>query len=76
MKTFLRYLRIVDDIRRWKKSTTTQYDYTSEPIASEQKDGKIVVTSRLSGNFPGSPVELRYAFELDGDKMSSLEIKP
>ena len=65
-----------DDIREWKKSTTTKYHYTSEPIASEEKDGKIVVTSRLAGNFPGSPVELRYAFELDGDKISSLEIKP
>lgn len=65
-----------DDIREWKKSTTARYRYTSEPIASEGKDGKIVVTSRLTGNFPGSPVELRYVFELDGDKISSLEIKP
>lgn len=65
-----------DAISEWKKSTTTQYRYTSEPIASEEKDGKIVVTSRLTGNFPGSPVELRYVFELAGDKISSLEIKP
>src|ERR1700681_4163157 len=62
-----------DGIREWKKSTTTKYRYTSEPIASEEKDGKIVVTSRLTGNFPGSPVELRYVFEIDGDKISSLE---
>jgi hypothetical protein len=64
-----------DGIREWKKSTTTKYRYTSEPIGSQEKDGKIVVTSRLTGNFPGSPVELRYVFELDGDKISSLEIK-
>jgi ketosteroid isomerase-like protein len=65
-----------DAIKRWKKSTTTRYRYTSKPIASETKDGKIVVTSRLTGDFPGSPVDLRYVFELDGDKISSLEIKP
>jgi hypothetical protein len=64
-----------DGIREWKKSTTTRYRYTSEPIASEAKDGKIVVTSRLTGDFPGSPVDLRYVFELDGDKISSLEIR-
>lgn len=65
-----------DGITQWKKSTTARYRYTSEPIASEAKDGTITVTSRLTGNFPGSPVELRYVFELDGDKISSLEIKP
>lgn len=65
-----------DGIREWKKSATKRYSYTSEPIASEEKDEKIVVTSRLTGNFPGSPVELRYVFKLDGDKISSLEIKP
>ena len=32
--------------------------------------------SRLTGNFPGSPVDLRFFFELDGDKIASLEIIP
>jgi outer membrane protein assembly factor BamB len=63
-------------IKRWKQSTTARYRYTSQPIASDTKDGKIVVTSRLTGNFPGSPVDLRYVFELEGDKICSLEIKP
>jgi hypothetical protein len=39
---------------------STRYHYTSEPIACEQADGKIVVTSRLTGSFPGSPVNLRF----------------
>ena len=45
-------------------------------MVSEAKDGKIVVICRLKGDFPGSPVDLRYVFELAGDKISSLEIKP
>lgn len=65
-----------DAIKQWKESTTSRYRYTSKPVASEAKDGKIVVISRLTGDFPGSPVDLRYVFELDGDKISSLEIKP
>jgi hypothetical protein len=36
----------------------------------------VVVTSRLTGNFPGSPLNLRFFFGLDGDKIASLEIIP
>jgi SnoaL-like domain len=61
-------------IKKWKTDASTKYEYTSEPFACEQKDGKTVVTSRLTGNFPGSPVNLRYLFELEGDKIASLEI--
>jgi len=62
------------EIRRWKESATARYKYSSKPIASEGVDGKTVVTSRLTGDFPGSPVDLRYVFELDGDRIASLEI--
>jgi hypothetical protein len=63
-------------IKRWKAETSRKYTYTSEPIASEERDGKTVVTSRLTGTFPGSPVELRFFFKLDGDTIASLEIIP
>ena len=63
-------------IRQWKLDSSTKYQYTSEPFASEEANGKTVVTSRLTGNFPGSPVDLRYFFGLDGDKIASLEIVP
>jgi hypothetical protein len=63
-------------IAAWKKAASAKYNYTSEPFAIEERDGKIVVTSRLTGNFPGSPVDLRYFFVLDGDKIASLEIVP
>jgi len=62
-------------IRRWKQSASTRYKYTSKPFASEKQGKKIVVSSRLTGDFPGSPVDLRYVFELDGDKIVLLEIK-
>lgn len=45
-------------------------------LAAEDKDGKTIVTSRVTGNFPGSPVELRYLFGLEGNKIASLEILP
>jgi hypothetical protein len=63
-------------IKQWKMDASAKYQYTSEPFASEHQDGKVVVTCRLTGDFPGSPVELRFFFELKGDKIASLEITP
>jgi hypothetical protein len=63
-------------IAQWKATSSTKYQYTAEPIASESKDGRTVVTSHLVGNFPGSPTDLRYFFELDGEKIAALEIVP
>ena len=64
-------------IKQWKTDASAKYQYTSEPFACEREDGKVTVTSRLTGDFPGSPVDLRFIFGLDGgDKIASLEIVP
>ena len=63
-------------IKQWKADASAKYQYTSEPFACEPTGGKIIVTSRLTGNFPGSPVNLRFFFGLEGDKIASLEIIP
>ena len=61
-------------IKQWKAETKKKYQHTVEPLASTQKDGKIIVTNRLTGNFPGSPIELEFVFTLDSNKIASLEI--
>jgi hypothetical protein len=63
-------------IKAWKTDASAKYQYTCEPLACEEKDGKTVVTSHLVGNFPGSPVDLRFFFTLAGDKIALLEIIP
>ncbi len=63
-------------IQQWKEESATAYQYTSTPFASEVADGKTIVTSHLVGNFPGSPVDLRFIFELEGDKIAALEVVP
>ena len=63
-------------IQNWKEEASARYQYTCEPFACEQRDGTVVVTSRLTGTFPGSPVNLRFFFALQGDKIASLEILP
>lgn len=61
-------------IRQWKANASAKYQHTSEPFVCERRDGQVIVTSRLTGNFPGSPVNLRFFFRLEGDKIKSLEI--
>ena len=61
-------------IKEWKAETKKKYEYTLEPLASVQKDGKTVVTTRVAGKFPGSPIDLHFVFSLEADKITSLEI--
>jgi len=62
-------------IKQWNAGAREKYHHTVEPISAIARDGRIVVTGRVSGNFPGSPVDLEHIFGLDGDKIASLEIR-
>lgn len=65
-----------DAIRRWKAEASAKFRYTTAPFAIGGDGDRIVVTARVSGDFPGSPVDLRYAFVLEGGKIARLEIAP
>ena len=62
------------DIKQWKSETKKKYQHTVEPLEAVQKDGETIVTNRLTGNFPGSPIDLQFVFRLEGGKIASLEI--
>ena len=66
--------RGTDAIRAWIEETTRKYHPLVEPLRAEEKDGRVFVTARVSGDFPGGPVELDYAFTLEGHKITLLEI--
>jgi hypothetical protein len=61
-------------IGRWKTEATAKYHYTSEPLAVDCSGAEVAVTARVTGEFPGSPIELRYRFTLEGDRIARLEI--
>ena len=63
-----------DAIKKWKAETKKKYQHTIEPLSSIQRGDKTIVTNRLTGNFPGSPVELEFVFTLAGDKIVLMEI--
>jgi SnoaL-like protein len=66
----------LEAIKAWKTAASARYAYASNPLAVEEKDGRYIVTSRLTGNFPGSPVDVRFAFRVERGKIASLEITP
>ncbi|QNP45548.1 nuclear transport factor 2 family protein [Sphingomonas sediminicola] len=58
----------------WKRGAGSKYKYTVEPFAVATEGNRTIVTGHLVGNFPGSPVDLRYGFRFDGDRIADLEI--
>lgn len=68
--------RGVSAIKEWRDKASLIFTYTTEPFASRIESGLTVVTAHVVGNFPSSPVDLRYAFGLDGDKIASLRVTP
>jgi ketosteroid isomerase-like protein len=66
----------LDEIREWKTGPAAAFQYTCEPFAIAEAEGQTIVTGHLSGNFPGSPIDLRYRFTLAGDLIARLVIAP
>jgi hypothetical protein len=61
-------------IRQWAVEVSKKYQPAVEALDVAQLDGRTIVTGRVSGDFPGSPIELRYAFTLNGGRIERLEI--
>jgi hypothetical protein len=63
-------------IEAWKTDASAKYTYTAKPHTLETQGRSYIVTSQVSGNFPGSPLDLRYTFILERGKIASLEVVP
>ena len=62
-------------ILKWKKAADAKYRYTMQPLAAHTHGNEVTVLARLTGDFPGSPVEVNHFFKLSNDKIASLEIR-
>jgi hypothetical protein len=63
-------------IQQWMKDTKKKYRHRMEPLAWVESGGKTIVTNRLAGDFPGSPITLEFVFTLEGDRIAALQIRP
>jgi hypothetical protein len=61
-------------IERWMKESAAKYNDQSRVRGATTDGDRTVVTAEVSGTFPGSPIEFRYAFTLKDDLITSLAI--
>jgi len=64
-----------NSIRQWKQKVDAKYRYFLQTVNIQTQGDKVNVRVRLTGEFPGSPVELDHIFKLSNDKIASLEIR-
>lgn len=66
----------VEAIGAWKAQGKAKTAYVLEPLNEAHVDGRTLVSTRVSGNFPGSPVILTYAFTLANGRIADMGIRP
>jgi len=68
--------RGTEAIRQWAVQTQAAYDFTLAAIGVARQRDETVVTCRLTGRFPGSPIDMNFRFTLQGDRIVALTIRP
>jgi uncharacterized protein (TIGR02246 family) len=63
-----------EEIKAWIESANAKYQTVMDPIDFSEYDGKAVLTAKISGTFPGSPIVLKYNFKIAEGLISSLKI--
>lgn len=61
-------------ITTWFLDTRKKYNFQAKPLSVARNDTHEIVVAEVSGNFPGSPIQLSYAFLLHEGKIQSMEI--
>lgn len=63
-----------DAIATWAADTLTRYQITCDVLAYRSQGARWKVTTRVSGQFSGSPLDFTYVFTVADDPIASLEI--
>lgn len=61
-------------IGRWLEEAKARYRHVAEPLEARDHDHVTKVRARVTGEFPGSPATLTFAFRLASGKIAALEI--
>lgn len=66
----------IEAIHAWQHEARQAFTYQVEPLEAVHRDGRLMVTAQVTGNFPGSPITLNHLFLLEEGRIHSLEIAP
>jgi SnoaL-like domain len=61
-------------IEAWWREVKAKYQHVIVPLEVVEKDDVTQVRARVSGQFPGSPATLTFAFRLKSEQITGLEI--
>jgi len=61
-------------INGWFETVNAKYKPSVEATDLADDRGEIVVTTQVSGTFPGSPIQLHYHFTLKDGRIAALSI--
>ncbi len=61
-------------IRAWAEESGRKYRFYADVRSIKEGDGMTVVMARVTGDFPGSPIDLKYRFKISGELIFDLEI--
>ena len=62
-------------IRQSKQAADEKCRYALQTINAQTYGDRVTVRAKLTGQFPGSPIELDHIFKLSNGKIASLEIR-
>lgn len=61
-----------NEIQNWIEKANQEYKAMMQPLHYSETEQ--VLEAEVSGTFPGSPIVLRYQFEIEGGEIQSLKI--
>jgi SnoaL-like domain len=68
-------MRGLPAIKEWSDKSFEKYQYDIAPTGIAETGENTVLTTTLTGNFPGSPVSLDFNFVIKGDRIVALSIQ-
>jgi len=62
-------------IRDWFTSTVAKYNFTLVPGDSTSDGTETILALKMSGEFPGSPVDAKFHFKLNNHRIVKLSVR-
>ncbi|MNK01090.1 hypothetical protein D3C87_188830 [compost metagenome] len=63
-----------EEIQQWIKHSMEAYKSALEPLNYQQSGSKSVLTANVSGMFPGSPIVLKFHFDINNGQIQHLKV--
>ena len=60
------------EIEKWIDKSNKEYKATMEPLDYNEREN--ILSAEISGSFPGSPIILKFHFEITDEKIQQLKV--